>query len=138
MCIRDRNSSWPRWLDELSAPVTRERRRSNQRAVIPAANVIVRQPLPRPINTPQYATRCHGRLIAPVSSAPAATSSSAPTTTLRVPALSIRAAANGAVRPKSTMFTEAASAMVPRSQPNSSCRGVTSSPGTVVNLSRCV
>lgn len=44
------------------------------------------------------------------------TSSSAPTTTRRMPTRSIRAAAKGAVRPKRIMLTEAASAICPRSQ----------------------
>jgi hypothetical protein len=41
----------------------------------------------------------------------------------------MRAAANGAVRPKSSRFTETATEIVPRVQPNSSSSGVISTPG---------
>ena len=64
-----------------------------------------------------------------VSPLPAATSTSAPATTRRMPNRSISAAANGAVRPNSSRLTETATEMVPRDQPNSSCSGSISTPG---------
>ena len=68
-----------------------------------------------------------------VSPLPVATSSSAPATTRRMPNRSIRAAANGAVSPNSSRFTETAAEIVPRDQPNSSCSGVMSTPGVARN-----
>ncbi len=50
-------------------------------------------------------------------------------TTRRMPNRFIRAAANGAVSPNSIRFTDTATEMVPRDQPNSSCSGSISAPG---------
>ncbi len=54
---------------------------------------------------------------------PSATSVSAAATTRRMPKRSISAAANGAVSPYSTRFTETAAEMLARDQPKSSCSG---------------
>ena len=68
-----------------------------------------------------------------VSPLPAATSSSAPITTRRMPNLSISAAANGAVRPYSSRLTETAAEIVASGQPNSSCSGCNRTDGVARN-----
>ncbi len=50
-----------------------------------------------------------------------------------MPKRSISAAANGEIRPNSTMLTETARLIVPCDQPYSMCSGSMSTPGTLRN-----
>ena len=86
--------------------------------------------MPTPTSTPQNSTSCQLAVIVVDSAEPAAINSSAADSTGRTPKRSIRAAANGAVRPNSVMLTDMASPTVPWDQPNSWCRGFIITPGT--------
>jgi hypothetical protein len=57
------------------------------------------EPVPRPTSTPQSRISCQLVVMKTVSPLPSAVSSSAQTTTRRMPKRSMSAAANGAVRP---------------------------------------
>ncbi len=94
-----RNTSWPVAPDAVSTPVTSPRCRTNQRPVMVATNVIAIDPTPTPTSRPQHTTSCQARVMKIVSPLPAATSISALATTVRIPSLSISAAANGEIRP---------------------------------------
>ncbi len=111
--------------------MTRPRRLTNQRWVTVAPKAVAVEPVPRPTSTPQYRVNCQAVVMTEVSAAPEAMSTSATTTTRRMPKRSMRAAANGAVRPYRTMFTEVARPIDPRDQPNSCRRGPASRPGRV-------
>ncbi len=124
-----RKTSWPVALPAVRIPVTRPRRRTNQRCATVAANTRAIDPVPRPISTPQVSTSCQLAATKTVSPDPAAISSSAAVVTRRIPKRSMRAAANGAVRPNRTRFTPTASESVPRDQPNSSWSGTIRTPG---------
>ncbi len=110
-------------------PVTRPRCFTNQRCATVAANTSAIDPVPSPISTPQVSTSCQLSRTKMLSPEPSAISTSAELVTRRMPNRSIRAAANGAVSPKSTRFTPTARDSVPRVQPNSSCSGTISTPG---------
>ena len=120
-------------LPAVSTPVTRPRFSTNQRPLTVATNASAIDPVPRPTRTPQHRTSCQGWVMKTVSPEPAATRVRAQATTRRMPNRFIRAAANGAVSPNSIRFTETASEIVPRDQPNSSCSGVMSAPGAARN-----
>jgi hypothetical protein len=128
-----RNTSCPVALPAVRMPVTRPRRRTNQRCATVAANTSAIEPVPSPTSTPQSSTSCQLAWTKTVSPEPTAISSSAHVVTRRMPNRSIRAAANGAVSPNSTRFTPTASDSVPRLQPNSSCSGTMSTPGAARN-----
>jgi hypothetical protein len=111
-------------------PLTRPRWRTNQRPVTVATNAIDIEPVPTPTSTPQHSSSCQLAVMNTVSPLPAATRTSAPATTRRMPSRSISAAANGEINPKSTRLIETAAEIVPRDQPNSSCSGSISTLGT--------
>ena len=94
-----------------------------------ATNASASDPVPRPISTPQHSTSCQLAVMNTVAPLPTATVTRAADTTRRMPNRSIRAAANGAVSPYSSRFTDTAEAIVPRGQPNSWCSGSSSTPG---------
>ena len=79
--------------------MTRPRRSTNQRLAIVAANTIAIDPVPRPISTPHVMSSWNDSVMNTVRPLPSATMISATVVTLRMPNLSISAAANGAVRP---------------------------------------
>lgn len=83
----------------VSTPVTRPWRAANQRPETVVANAPAIEPEPRPTRTPQQSTSCQLCVISMVSPAPVDIVSRALTTISRTPKRSIRAAANGAVRP---------------------------------------
>ena len=68
-----------------------------------------------------------------VSPADAAISASATVTTRRNPIRSTRAAENGPLTPNTTRLIATAAEIVARLQPNSSCSGTISTPGTARN-----
>ena len=111
-------------------PLTRPRRATNQRLVIVATKAIDIEPVPSPTSRPQQRISCQGSVMKTVSPLPTATMSSAKVTTGRTPKRSIRAAANGEIRPKSIRLSDTAEPMSPCDQPNSSCSGSISTPGT--------
>ena len=100
------------------------------RVAIVATKPIEIAPVPEPTRTPHSATNCQLAVIVTLSALPAAIRVRAPASTGRTPKRSISAAANGAVRPKSVMFTDIASPTVPCDHPNSWCRGCIITPGT--------
>ncbi len=118
-----RKTSCPVALPAVRMPVTRPRRAVNHRLATVAAKTSAIEPVPTPTRTPQHATSCQLEVMRVVSALPSAMASSAVVTTRRIPKRSISAAANGAVRPKSSRLTETASETVEVLQPNSSCSG---------------
>ena len=111
-------------------PLTRPRRAVNQRLVTVAAKASAMEPEPSPTSRPQHSISCQAAVIHTVSQEPAAITVRATATTRRMPKRSIRAAANGAVRPYRARFTETAAPIVPRDQSNSACSGSMRRPGT--------
>lgn len=109
--------------------MTSPRRSANQRPVTVAAKASAIEPLPSPTSTPQSRTSCQLAVMKTVRPAPTAITARAAATTRRMPNRSIRAAANGAVRPYSARFTDTAKPMVARDQWNSACSGSMSRPG---------
>ncbi len=110
-------------------PVTRPRRFTNHRPATVATNARAIDPVPSPTSTPHSSTSCQLDSMKTVRPDPADTRSSAEATTRRMPNRFISAAANGAVRPKSSRLTETANEMVPRDQPYSVCSGSIRAPG---------
>jgi hypothetical protein len=125
-----RNTSCPVAPAAVSTPDTSPRRTTNQRPVTVATSDIAIDPVPRPTSTPQHRISCQLAVMNTVSPLPTATTSSAETTTRRMPNRSIRAAANGAVSPYSARLIATAAEIVDSDQPNSSCSGSMSTPGT--------
>ena len=128
-----RKISCPVALAAVSTPVTRPRRASNQRVATVATKPIDIEPVPTPTSTPHSSTSCQLAVMKTLSADPAAMSINAAASTGRTPNRSIRAAANGAVRPNSVMLTDIASPTVPCDQPNSWCSGAIITPGTERN-----
>jgi hypothetical protein len=128
-----RNTSWPVAPAAVSTPVTRPRWRTNQRPVTVATNAMAIDPVPTPTSTPQHSSSCQLAVMKTVSPLPAATRTSAPTTTRRMPSRSMSAAANGDITPYSTRLIDTAAEIVPRDQPNSSCSGSIRTLGTARN-----
>ena len=124
--------NWPNTPAAVRMPAANERRRTNQRLVTTAAKVIVRQPVPSPMMSPQQSTSCHTAFMTVVAAAPTAMRDSAAAATRRTPNRSISAAENGAINPLIAMFTHTASPIDPCDQANSSCSGSTSRPGMVL------
>src|SRR5207248_3131596 len=124
-----RKASWPVAPPAVSTPVTTPRWATNHRPVTVATNDMAIEPVPSPTRTPQHRTSCQLAFMNTVSPLPAATSSNAEETTLRIPQRSISAAANGAVSPKRIRLTETASEMIPVDQPNSWWSGLIITPG---------
>src|SRR4051794_11198576 len=114
-------------------PLTNPRRATNHRVVTVATSAIDIEPVPRPTRTPHSRISCQLCVMKTVSPLPAATNPSAAVTTGRMPKRSIRAAANGEVSPNSAMLTDIAAPIVPCDQPNWSCSGSSSTPGTERN-----
>ena len=110
--------------------MTSPRRASNHRVATVATNPIEIDPVPTPTSTPHSRTSCQLAVMNTLSADPVAISMSAADSTGRTPKRSIRAAANGAVRPNRVMLTDIASPTVPCDQPNSWCSGVIITPGT--------
>ena len=98
--------------------MTRPRRVVNQRVTTVADNDSAATPVEPPTITPQISTICHGCVISDDSATPAAIVPSAASSVGRTPKRCIAAAANGPIRPYSAMFTEIASEIVARLQPN--------------------
>ena len=128
-----RKMSCPVALPAVRMPLTRPRRATNQRLVMVATKAIDIDPVPSPTTSPQLRMSCQGSVMKTVSPLPAATMSSAKVTTGRTPKRSIRAAANGEIRPKSIRLSDTAEPMSPCDQPNSSWSGSISTPGTERN-----
>ncbi len=117
----------------VSAPTTIPLRLINQRFATDAANTNAIDPDPTPTITPHSAIKCHGLVIQIVPSAPAPTVVSAAITTRRIPNRSIKAAAKGAVKPKSRTLTLTAAEIVSRRQPNAFCNGTIKTDGAERN-----
>ena len=83
----------------MRTPDTRPRRATNQRPVTVATRDSAIEPVPSPTSTPQQRISCQLDCMNTVAPLPTATTSSAQTTTRRMPNRSISAAANGAVSP---------------------------------------
>src|SRR3954447_20684884 len=128
-----RKISCPVALAAVSTPVTRPRRASNHRVATVATKPIEIEPVPTPTNTPHNSTSCQLVVMKTLSADPDAMSVNATERTGRTPNRSIKAAANGAVRPNSVMLTDIASPTTPCDQPNSWCSGVIITPGTERN-----
>ena len=94
-----RKISCPVELAAENRPVTRPRWRTNHRLAMIAPKTSAMAPVPTPTGTPHRNHSCQADVITRVSPAPAETIASAIATTRRMPKRSIRAAANGAVRP---------------------------------------
>lgn len=94
-----RKISWPEAEAAVRMPVTRPLRSVNQRLVTVAAKASAIEPEPRPTSRPQQSSSCQAAVIHTVSPEPTAITVRATATTRRMPKRSIRAAANGAVRP---------------------------------------
>lgn len=119
--IQDSNGrkiSWPEADAAVRMPLTSPRRSVNQRLVTVAANASAMEPEPRPTSSPQHSISCQAAVIHTVRPDPRAMTVRATATTRRMPKRSIRAAANGAVRPYSARLTETAAPIVPRDQSN--------------------
>ncbi len=129
MAMKGRKTSCPAALPAVRMPITRPRLLANQVLAMVAAKTSAMDPVPSPISSPQVSRICQDWFTSTVSALPAPISTSATDVTARMPNRSISAAANGAVRPKSTrlMLTAADSTVV--DQPNSSCSGTIRTPG---------
>ena len=127
--MNGRKTSCPAALPAVRMPITRPRLLTNQVLAMVAAKTSAMDPVPSPISSPQVSRICQDSLTSTVRALPAPISTSATDVTMRTPKRSIRAAAKGAVRPKSTrlMLTAAESTVV--DQPNSLCSGTISTPG---------
>ena len=97
--IAGRNTSWPVELAAEKTPTTTPRCRTNQRLATIAPKTRASEPVPMPTAKPHNSHSCQALVITRVSPEPTATRASAAATTRRTPKRSIRAAANGAVRP---------------------------------------
>ena len=101
--MNGRNTSCPAALPAVRMPITRPRLLTNQVLAMVAANTSAIDPVPRPISRPQVSRICHDWLTSTVSALPGADQHErARRSRARMPKRSIRAAANGAVRPNST------------------------------------
>ena len=103
-----RNTSWPVAFAAVMMPVTRPRRRTNQRCATIAASGTDTARWRSPITTPHSSCSCHGCEILIVVSDATATIAERRDHTRRIPKRSCSAAANGAARPKHTRLIETA------------------------------
>jgi hypothetical protein len=131
--ISGRKTSWPVEFAAVSRPTTSPRRAANQRVAIIAASTGATAPVAAPVTSPHSRYKCHGCDASGVSAAEAAISPSATVTTRRRPIRSTSAAENGPLSPNTTRLIETATAIVARLQPNSSCNGTITTPGTARN-----
>ena len=113
----------------LNNPITNPRCLTNQRLATVPPNTSAIEPVPIPTTIPQDANNCHGELINIVLNEPTVTKVSAVRTTLRIPKRSMKAAANGAIKPKSNTFTAMEIEISSRRQPNASSSGTTNTEG---------
>ena len=127
-----RKTSWPVAVLAVSMPTTRPRWCWNQRAATVAPSTSATMPVPRPIRTPHSATSCQSSVIASEATTPAETMPIAAMTTNRTPKRLIRAAANGAIRPKSARRMAKAEEMSAALQPNSCSSGPIRTPGAPI------
>ena len=111
--------SWPVALLAVSMPTTRPRRSTNQRVAMVAPSTSATMPVPSPTRTPQSATSCQSWVMAIEARMPATTMPIAVTTTGRTPKRLMKAAANGAIRPKKASRMARATEMSAVLQPNS-------------------
>ncbi len=94
-----RKSSWPVALAAEKMPVTSPRWVWNHRFATMAPNTRAIAPVPTPMNTPHSSQSCHGRVITVVRPLATPTTTRAMATVRRTPKRSMKAAANGAMRP---------------------------------------
>ena len=97
--ISGRNTSMPVALEADISPIIRPRLVLNQRLTMVAPSTLVTAPEPMPENTPQVMKRCQGSVISRLSAVEPDMINSAASSVRRSPIRSIRAAANGPVRP---------------------------------------
>ena len=117
--------SWPVATLAAKTPVTRPRRRTNQRVATIAPSTRAIAPDPRPTNTPHSKTSCQADCMNVLRPTPTASVVRAVSMTRRTPKRVIRAPANGPHSPNSSRLTDRASDTVARSQLNSRSRGRT-------------
>jgi hypothetical protein len=89
----------PEALEADINPMTRPRLVLNQRLTMVAPSTLATAPEPMPENTPQVTNRCQGLVISRLSAVEADITTSEASSVRRSPIRSIRAAANGPVRP---------------------------------------
>ena len=121
--------SWPVALPAVSMPMTRPLRLMNQRLAIFAAKTSAMDPVPRPTTTPHESINCHGLEMKVVKKDPRLTAVRAEITTLRTVKRSIKAAANGAVRPNKSTLMLIAAETVDLDQPKASWSGMINTDG---------
>ena len=131
--MKGRKTSWPAALPAVRMPITRPRLLANQVLAMVAAKTSAMDPVPSPISSPQVSRICQDWFTSTVSALPAPISTRATEVTARMPKRSIRAAANGAVRPNSTRLMLTAAERTVVDQPNSFCSGTISTPGAARN-----
>jgi hypothetical protein len=123
-----RKTSWPVEEAAEKTPVTSPRRVWNQRFATMEPSTSAIAPVPTPTSRPQRIHSCHGAVIQMVNPEPRLTRTNATDRTRRMPKRSMRAAANGAVTPKSTRLTVTAPEVVVLDQPNVASNGSISAP----------
>ena len=128
-----RKISCPVALADVMMPVTRPRRRTNQRLPTIAASGIETAPVAVPMTRPQSRRSCHGAEMSVVAAEAAATTRSAVTVTRRTPKRSCRAAANGAPSPNMIRLIDTAEETVAALQPNSCSSGTMRTPAVERN-----
>src|SRR5260370_15689533 len=112
--IVGRKTNWPAALAAVKRPTTSPSRARNQRPAIYAAKYPPIKPVDKPTTTPQSRIRCHGWLIAGVSTTPTAVVAGARGIVRRAPKRATTAAANGPIAPKSREVTPGAKENVAR------------------------
>ena len=128
-----KKTNWPVAVAAVSAPTTIPFRATNQRFAIVAAKTSAIEPAPTPTPMPHNAHKCHGCEINTVELELSATTASADITTLRTVKRSIRAAANGATKPKSSTLIATAAEICERDQPKASSSGTIKTDGADLN-----
>ena len=123
-CARNgRKINCPVALLAVSAPITSPRCLRNHDSVTVAPSTSDTIPLALPTSTPHSSIICHGALISVVSATHTASTSSAAQIVRRRPNLSVIAAANGPINPKSKILIAIDTLIVAADHPNSSSRG---------------
>ena len=123
-----RKTSCPVALEAVISPITSPRRWLNQRVatVAPSTSAVI--PVPTPMTTPQSRTICQTSVMKKDATIPPAIIASAVAVTCRTPKRFMKAAANGPSRPNSISRIASAVEISALVQPNSSCRGSSSTP----------
>ncbi len=127
--INGRNTNCPAALPAVRMPMTRPRLLANQVLAMVAANTRAMEPVPRPISSPQVSRICQDWFTKTVNADPSPMRHRASEVTFLMPKRSMRAAANGAVKPNKTRLMLTAKERIVVDQPNSSCNGTMSTPG---------